>query len=104
MDASRAETVPRAPKRAMLADMITDERFFAFVKHLLHQITDLDVRLEAIEMVMRVNYATDFSEKVAEITGRIEDLARIKEYRASIDTLDLVGVIDAFEKYCGPVQ
>ena len=84
--------------------MITDERFFGFIKALLHRMINLEVRTFAIETVLRVNFATDFEEKVATVEQKIEGWQSVREIRGAVDSLDLAETLDAFEKYQGPVQ
>ena len=84
--------------------MVTDERFFGFMKLLLHRLADLDTKVKAIGIVMRVNYATDFEEKVAGVSRNLEARPEFRAYRECIDTLELSEILDAFEKFEGPAQ
>jgi hypothetical protein len=84
--------------------MITDERFYKFIKALLHRTLNVEVRMLAIETVLRVNYATDFEEKVDSVARQIEERQSAKEIREAVDSLDVVEMLEAFERYQGPVQ
>jgi len=83
--------------------MVTDDRFFAFIKYILHQLLDLDLRTRAMTAVLKENYE-NFQEAIDRVQAHYEEMSAVADFRSCIDTLELTEIIEAFEKYKGPIQ
>jgi hypothetical protein len=84
--------------------MVSDERFYLLVKRLLHRITDLEVEMVAMQVVLKANFHEDFYAKVQAVAREFEERPTSKAHREAIDQVEFSDALNAFEKHQGTVQ
>lgn len=83
--------------------MISDDTFYTFVKALFHQVRRLDNEMLALRVVLGTQIP-NLRRQTDEWLRKIEQDPEEIEFRAWIDNLEHLGILEAFEKYDGPVQ
>lgn len=83
--------------------MVTDEKFHEAFKFLMNRILDLELRCQALNMVLEKHIPGSRGE-VDSVSKQMADFPGLQKVRRDIESLEIADALEAFANYDGPLQ